>query len=142
MNFARTFLACLIITMMSMSSWASTSMACQVTDSETNLVVESGSKSPHHEHHGEAALDSIDSEVDLPLESSVNKQLDDYNGDCACCGGCISLCAASSSGSAALIVSAMDVNFHQPDSFIIFASNSHSSPSLAPLFRPPSTKTL
>lgn len=147
MNFARTILACLIILMMSMSSWANTSMTGMSIDPVASTLAASDMAVADHDHH---AADLQDIEQDgsdfsgddsAPVNSSHNP-MDDHNMDCPCCGGCMSLCAVSGSGSAAITGSVFEFVYPQAEAYVSVSTSFQASPPSPPLFRPPSIQTL
>lgn len=147
MNFARTILACLIILMMSMSSWANTSMTGMSIDPITSFLAVSHMTVADHGHHS-ASLQDIEQDGSgfsgddsAPVNSSHNP-MDDHNMDCPCCGGCMSLCAVAGSGSTAITASIIDFVYPQAEMFVLASTSFQASPPSPPLFRPPSIQTL
>ncbi len=146
MNFARSILASLIIVMMSMSSWANASMTCMSADSGPAVLAGSDVAENDHAHHA-ANVHGVEqagpgvSGGDSVSAFSASEQANFNHSGCPCCGGCLSLCAVASPGSATITGSAIDFSYPPAEVFVIFSTSFHAGPPSPPLFRPPSTKT-
>lgn len=147
MNFARTILACLIVLMMSMSSWANTSMTGMSIDPVASSLAASDMAVADHGHHA-ADLQDIEQDGssfsgdDSAPANPPHDYMNDHNADCPCCGGCMSLCAVSGSGSAAITGSAFDFAYLHAEAYVPVSTPFLVSPPWPPLFRPPSIQTL